>query len=110
MTAPQRRGVAVLALTFALGTAAGLGLAPILRGPPPAPGLEGLELRADQRARIDAILDAHGPEVEAVLERVRPELHALQERVATEIAAELDAEQRAAFERLRAEHGPPPPR
>jgi hypothetical protein len=105
------KNVLILLMTFALGAAAGIGVAPRLRGPPPmAPGLDALHLRPDQRARVEAIVAKHGPEVEAALGDALPRLHAVQERVALEIEAELDPEQREAFRRERAQHPPPLPR
>lgn len=102
----------ILFVTFALGLIAGVGLAPVLHGPPPrpgAPGLEALHLRPEQRARVEAIIAKHGPEVEAAIGDALPRLHAVQERVAQEIEAELDPEQREAFRRERAQHPPPLP-
>lgn len=108
----RRWGVVALCVTFALGAAAGLGLAPLLRPPrPPLPhSLEYLHLRPAQRQRIEAIIARHGPQVEAALAEARPRLRAVQERVAAEIEAELTPEQRERFRRERATHPPPAPR
>jgi hypothetical protein len=102
----------VLVATFALGGAAGIGVAPLLRPPPPPlpPTLQSLQLRSEQRQRIDAIIARHGPEVEAALGDALPRLRAVQARVALEIEAELDPAQREAFRRDRADRGPPMPR
>lgn len=100
----RRSSVAVLVSTFALGLVAGVGLAPLLRRPPSPlpPSLEALQLRAEQRERITAIIERHGPEVEAALGDAAPRLRVVQERVAQEIEAELDAPQRETFRRERA--------
>lgn len=99
----------VLAGVFVLGILSGLGIAPLLRPPPGdlPPSLEALHLKPEQRARIQAIVKRHGPEVDAALGDALPRLRAVQERVAAEIEAELDPAQRDAFRRERAEHGPP---
>jgi hypothetical protein len=97
---------AVLLCTFALGIAAGIGIAPLLR--PPGgdlpPSLHALHLRPEQRTRIEAIIERHRPEVDAALGDALPRLRAVKERVALEIEAELDASQREAFRRERATH------
>lgn len=99
----RRRSVLVLGLTFALGVVAGVGLAPLLRPPSPLPpSLERLGLRPDQRARVDAIVARHGPEIEAALGDALPRLRAVQERVALEIEEELDPAQRERFRQERA--------
>lgn len=107
----RRRGVAALIAAFALGAFAGLGAAPLLRPPqaPLPPSLDALGLTAAQRARIEAIIVRHGPEVEAALGDARPRLRAVQERVADQIEAELTPEQRARFRRDRARRPPPTP-
>lgn len=106
-------GSAVVVATFVLGIVAGIALGPLVRPPPPPPAppsLEALHLRPEQRARIDAIIARHGPDVEAALGDALPRLRAVQDRVAQEIEAELDASQRVAFRRERADHPPPLPR
>jgi hypothetical protein len=100
----------VLTVVFALGIIAGLGLAPLIRRPRPLPpSLNALGLRPDQRARVEAIIARHGPEIDAALGDARPRIRAIQERVATEIEAELDPDQRERFRRERQEHPRPSP-
>jgi hypothetical protein len=107
----KARSILVLALTFVLGIGAGLGLAPLLR-PPRAhlpPALESLSLRPEQKKKIEAIIDSHGPEVEAIVAESMPRLRVVQERVAVEIEQVLDEGQRTEFRRERAKHPPPLP-
>lgn len=88
--------------TFVLGIAGGLGLAPLVRPPPRLPpGLESLHLSPGQRARIDAIVARHGPELDAALGDALPRIQAVRERVAEEIEAELDERQKEEFRRQR---------
>lgn len=113
--APRRArlaAVAVLIGTFGLGLVAGVGIAPLLRRPPPPlpPSLGALHLSEEQRGRIQAIIERHGPEVEAALGDAAPRLRAVQERVAVEIEAQLDAAQRERFRRERASRPAPVPR
>lgn len=104
---PQTRNGLVLTVTFGLGVVAGLGLAPLLRPPPPMPpSLEALELRPEQRARIEQIVAHHGPELDEALGDALPRLRAVQEAIAVEIEAELDPEQRERFRREREAHAP----
>lgn len=103
------RAFLTLVVVFVLGIAGGLGLAPLLH-PPPARGMEPLErlhLRPDQRTKIRAIVDAHGPEVEKATNECAPQLRTIRDEVAHEIEGILDDEQRAQFQRDRAK-GPPP--
>lgn len=105
------RSLFVLALTFALGIGGGLGLAPLLR-PPRAhlpPALESLSLRPEQKRKIEAIIDGHGPEIDSILSDAMPRLRTVQERVAVEIEQVLDEGQRAEFRSARAKHPPPLP-
>jgi hypothetical protein len=112
-TRPVRRTRITLILTgtFVLGMLAGVGLAPLLRRPPPhlPPSLQALHLRPEQRARIEAIVIHHGPEVEAALGDALPRLRAVQDRVALEIEAELDPDQRERLRHERLERMPPIP-
>ena len=109
MTARPRNAL-VLALVFALGVGACLGVAPLLRPPHPLPpSLDALGLRPAQRARIDAIVRRHGHEIDAALGDALPRIRAIQDRVATEIEAELDPAQRERFRRERQAQRPTGP-
>lgn len=109
---PRVAAPLLLGATFVVGIVAGVFLAPLLHPPPGPlpPSLQALHLSPGQRARIEAIVQKHGPEIEATLGEVAPRLRALQEKIALEIEAELDQPQREAFRRDRAKHPGPPPR
>lgn len=102
----------VLAVTFALGALAGLGVAPLLR-PHPRPGLppgmHELSLRPEQERAVEGIVAKHAPEVDEALADALPRLRVVQDRVAVEIEGVLDEDQKAKFRRQRAGRAPSPP-
>ncbi len=113
MSRARSISVLVLIAVFAIGIVAGLGIAPLLRPPPPGdlpPGLAELGLSRDQRARVAAIVDRHRGEIDAALGDALPRLRAVQESVALEIEQVLDADQREEFRQMRARRSAPPPR
>ena len=73
-----------------------------------------IELRPQQRARIEAILAARQGNMDAAWHQARAHMQALVDSVVAEIQAELDPEQVARFQELVVQiHGqgtfPPPP-
>ena len=64
---------------------------------------EELSLTAEQRARLDAILDERHRQMTVVLAPVRPQMDSISAAARTQIRAILAAEQRARFDRFHEE-------
>jgi hypothetical protein len=65
---------------------------------------ERLELSADQRAKVEVILDRKRVAMDSLLAPVRPAMKAVSDSTARAIDAVLDARQRAKFAEMRAEN------
>jgi Spy/CpxP family protein refolding chaperone len=107
-------GLVVLLLTFTVGGLVGAATVQILRadetqaprrGPaPPGPDfLDRLELRADQRAQIDLILERRRAQMEAFWTTHRPALRGIADSARAELRAVLTPEQQALEEQYRNE-------
>ncbi len=138
--APRKRNLVALlivALTFIAGAGTGAGLhasfAP--RGPRhPGPGkgsklhrlpppFEELELTAEQRKQVEALVEKFHPRFEALFQESFPRVRALRDEMDAELLPLLTEEQRARFEALKKNRperpggppgfgpprGPPPP-
>ncbi|HTV24634.1 MAG TPA: hypothetical protein VMG12_38345 [Polyangiaceae bacterium] len=116
MNADRWRGVLLLVAIFACGAMAGGGMVQLrttarwrelLSGPPlslePRVKLllleRGLSLSAEQRQRIEPLLQRYAVEAHAVRQRIEPELGPLRERERAAVRAELSPEQRQEYER-----------
>jgi Spy/CpxP family protein refolding chaperone len=62
-----------------------------------------LELSAEQRARVDSLLDERHRRIDEIFKRGEPEMHAVMQSTKAEIEAGLTARQRAQLEELRAQ-------
>lgn len=63
-----------------------------------------LDLSAEQRARVDAVLERRRAQTDAFWERDGARLRTIVDSTRAEVRAVLNPEQRAAYDRLRAEH------
>lgn len=107
----------VLALTFLLGAATGVGAAWWARGTfPPRPPhgpipLEELGLTHAQRAKVDEILERYHPQFDAVFRSTFPRVRAISESLEADVREVLDERQKARFDALKAQRPSfPPPR
>ncbi len=64
------------------------------------PGLERLDLSAEQRSRIDSIMARQRPRMDSVLGVMRPQLRAITDSIRDEVAAVLTPAQRASLLKL----------
>lgn len=111
----------LLVATFAAGAVTGAGILRFL-GPPPGPPhhgpgappmfaplpLEELELSADQKTKIRAILERHRPELEAILQESFPKVRAVNDKVEKEVRDVLSEEQQKELDELKRRRPPPP--
>lgn len=63
-----------------------------------------LQLSAEQRRQVDAILDGKRAKMDSVMAPVRAEMQAVSDSTTKRIEAVLDASQRAKFAEMRADH------
>jgi Spy/CpxP family protein refolding chaperone len=118
LSAPVRvklMGLVLLVVTFAAGALAGAAFDRTLvanearrseRGEPGARErrlLDDLQLVGAQRAQVEAILDRRRAELDAFWEEAGPRLRMIVDSARAEVRAALTAEQRAEYDRLRAE-------
>lgn len=125
-------GIAMLVLTFVVGALSGAALdrllvaepvpAPAVVTPAPTPAsdeeperrsrrgrpserdiFDQLDLTVEQREKIDEILDRRRAQLDAFWAETRPKVHSLVESTRADIRAILTPEQRAEYDRLRAE-------
>ncbi len=123
---PSRRarllGIALLVVTFAAGMLAGAAFDHALAAREPAPAqepgwhchgphgkktsmiLDRLDLTPDQRTRVDAIMARRRAQADAFWEREGPRMRGIVDSTRSEIRAILTPEQRAEYDRLRAQH------
>ena len=123
---PSRRarllGIALLVATFAAGMLAGAAFDHALAAREPAPRqepgwhchgphgkktsmiLDQLDLSAEQRARVDAIMARRRAQADAFWEREGPRMRGIVDSTRTEIRAILTPAQRAEYDRLRAQY------
>jgi Spy/CpxP family protein refolding chaperone len=99
-------GMIMLALAFMVGSLSGAAVMRVAEADgapklmrtktkqPPAGLLERLDLAADQRAQVDAILERRRQEMEAFWNVHRPALQAIADSARTELRAVLTPEQR----------------
>ena len=109
----------LLVAMFAAGTATGVGLCRWIStssgqalGPPPPPPplpVEELGLTAEQRQKVQDIVERHRPELEAILQDAYPKARAINERIEKEVREVLTPEQRTKLDQLKALRPPPPP-
>jgi Spy/CpxP family protein refolding chaperone len=105
--------VVVLAVTFVSGALAGAGAHHALRPRPPLspfslPERE-LELTAEQRQKIDAIMASHQPQIAQVTGELFAHLRPVAEEIRAQTREVLTPQQREILDRLEKEHGGPPP-
>lgn len=120
----------IVVITFAAGVGTGAGLhasfgsrgggprqhPPGMKGPRKGmpPHLEQLDLSAEQRKQVEAILEKFHPRFEALFKESMPKMGALREELDAELLPILSADQRAKFEELKKQRdrgpgfGPPP--
>lgn len=116
VTAKRARvlGLLVLAMMFAVGALAGAATMRVVAGDElPAraardggerPGLfERLDLTAEQRAQVDAIMERRRREVDAFWQQHGPQLRTITDSARAEIRSVLTPEQRELEEQFRAE-------
>lgn len=122
----RAKGIALLAITFAVGMLAGLAVERALasqRAPEmPAAGrrmvrpwaraalppmFDRLDLAPGQKAEIIDILERARPQTEAIMEEMMPRLRAVMDSVQEEIRAVLTATQISKLDSLRQELGAP---
>jgi Spy/CpxP family protein refolding chaperone len=120
-TSPRRTrlvGMTLLVATFAAGMLAGTAFGRVLTAGEPEPATaadcepkrgthmiwEELELSADQRSRIDGIMDRRRALTDSLWQTDGRRIRAAVDSTREEIRALLDPEQRAEYDRLRAEH------
>lgn len=123
---PSRRarllGIGLLVVTFAAGMLAGAAFDHALAAREPAPAqepgwhchgphgkktsmiLDQLELSAAQRARVDAVMARRRAQADAFWEREGPRMRGIVDSTRVEIRAILSAQQRAEYDRLRAQY------
>jgi Spy/CpxP family protein refolding chaperone len=114
-------GFALLVATFAIGAFAGAATDRVLTARAPAQAareegrersrdrdristLEQLELTPEQRVRIDSVLERGRRKTQAFWDQHGPTLRAIVDSTRAEIRGLLTPEQRAEYDRLRAEH------
>lgn len=116
--ATRALGLLVLAVAFAAGAIVATALDQVLHADE-APGaasaaqdscdeprirlLDQVELTAEQRASIDAILDRRREQTDSVWSEARPTLRVIMDTTRAEIRAVLTPEQRETYDRLRRE-------
>jgi Spy/CpxP family protein refolding chaperone len=109
----------VILATLVAGTLAGvaadrmLGRRAALAETPPAPCVsrpeggatvfESLDLTADQRTRVDAVLERRRRQMEVLWQQARPGMRAVVDSTEAEIRVILTPEQRGEFDRMREE-------
>ncbi|HEU0077062.1 MAG TPA: hypothetical protein VFQ76_05390 [Longimicrobiaceae bacterium] len=123
---PSRRarllGIALLVATVAAGMLAGAAFDHALAAREPAPQqepgwhchgphgkttsmiLDQLELSAEQRARVDAVMARRRAQADAYWEREGPRMRGIVDSTRSEIRAILTPAQRAEYDRLRAQY------
>jgi Spy/CpxP family protein refolding chaperone len=110
----RAQGVALLAIAFVAGVLGGMAAERIrathFAGEPPVPlalgpgrttlppGLNRLDLTADQQERIHAIIEARQPITDSLVRTTMPRLRAIHDSVRSEIRAVLTTEQRQRFD------------
>ena len=103
----------VLAITFVSGGLAGAGVHHLFRPPPPLGPFDlpvhELDLTAEQRAKIDAVLASHQPQIAETTREVFPKMKQIGDQIRAQIREVLTPKQREIVDRLEAEHGGPPP-
>ena len=78
-----------------------------MRGPVP---FHELGLSLDQHGKVDAILEAHRPDLDAVLDDTYHRIRAINEEIEKEVLPVLTKEQRKRFEEIKAKRPKKPPR
>jgi len=116
----RAQGLALLLVTFAVGVLGGMALERVRtarRTPPPpvdrvrmGPGVmppmfERLDLTAEQRERIDAILRQSRPLTDSVLQSSLPRLRAIRDSVRLQVRAVLTPEQQERFDEMERRWG-----
>jgi Spy/CpxP family protein refolding chaperone len=108
---------ALLAGTFVLGAAAGVGVGrwrgfePHEHMPPFGPWpLQKLDLSPEQRDQVHAVFERHRPALDAILRESFPRVRAVQDEIDREIRELLTPEQRVALDRMEPKGFPGPRR
>ncbi len=121
MSRIPRTSVLIVLAAFLAGAGTGAGVMASYRRPPhrpPPPGakdsrrlppyLNRVDLTAEQRAQIEAIVDKYHSRFEAVFQESAPKLKTLRDELDAEIRPVLTPAQREQLEADRARHGPGP--